>query len=526
MSTENLSPDQVLNLAKRKEELKLDFAVNALDRRSRLIEKLMDPRRDVDDECGFPQVITEEMLVKMTSRNGIASKIISVFPDKTWATYPEVLENSDAEDETDFEKAFDNLHANLRIDNTPDDDEESVGLKRNSWFKDVESSPIWSVFKRADKMARKSLSGYSVIVLGFNDGEELYTPLIPKDGMELLYMTPYSEAHAKVASWNGDDTRKSFRRPKIYTVTNLEQTNDTFSETTMEVHHSRVLHICWNPEVSDLFCDSMLTALWNVLLGTDKIIGAAPEGYWKMAFTKLLLETLPGITEEDIDKASLKTEIFNYENSLQSVMALFGMKGQSIAPEVTDPSPFFEFLIEIASITYGIPKRILMGSERGELSSSQDKSEFVEVIMETQKNHCSPMFVAPFIDRLIWAGVLPEPAEGFFLKWPDLKAKGPGEQAEIAAKRAEAMSKFVLGGIGDSVMDISDFLTREMGYSQGDAKEIIDNFEPLPPAQPIDPSLMNPIPSGKVSPKKVDEKNLLDKKKPTSPPPPKKKGGK
>ena len=363
----DVTEEMKLKLETRRIEMRENLINNAMGRRENILSKLMDPRRDVDKECGFPEFITSDLIDRMDERNGIASKILSVFPDNTWKTTPEVLENSDAEEETEFEAAFKALHKKLRIDNTPEEEDgDEIQLdEETSWFNDVDSSPIWDVLKRADRMSRKSVNGYSIVLLGFNDVEsieDLKTPVQRKEGLELIYMTPYEEKHCPVASWVEDPKSKMYNRPKTYNVTTTrgpEYDHSNTTSSTVEVHYSRVIHVCYNPQGSDLFSKGMLVRSFNDIHGLMKICGAAPEGYWKMAFTKLLLSTNPGITEEDVNVESLKEEIFKWENSLQSVMSLFGFQGESIAPEVTDPTSFFNMMTDVLSITQSIPKRIL-----------------------------------------------------------------------------------------------------------------------------------------------------------------------
>lgn len=480
-----MTSEQILNHKAKIHQQKLDFVYNSHERSSRLLQKLMDPRRDIDRECGFPLELDETMISRMRTRNGLADKVLNLYPNHCWKVTPEILETADASQMTPFEKAVEDLHGSLRIDNIPDEVE-----GRTTWFNDSTSSPLWNMFRRAQMLSGIGKNGYSVIVLGFNDNEDLEEPLVPKEGLKLVYATPYEESHASIASYGEDDTEKQYRRPLSYTITTDEGTTSLrssqpnvsiSSSSSFTVHSSRVIHICNSPESSDLFGRSLLEKVWNPLLGTDKLIGAGPEGYWKMAFTKLLLETMPGITKDDVDVDSLKSEIFKFENSLQGVMSFFGMKGNTVAPSVTNPGPFMDMLTDWISMAMDCPKRIFIGSERGELASSQDKQGWNEVVSGLQKDFVSPRIIAPFFDRLIWAKVLPEPSEdGYFVEWPDLNQQSGMERADVANKRAEAMTKFVSGGVGDVLMSAEDFLSREMDYSQEDVKEIMDNFEPLP----------------------------------------------
>lgn len=82
-----------------------DMVSNASLLRSNLLNKLIDPRRDIDDECGYPKEITPVQYKFMYDREGIANRVVSIYSEETWGRDPEVWEN-ESPDETEFEKAF------------------------------------------------------------------------------------------------------------------------------------------------------------------------------------------------------------------------------------------------------------------------------------------------------------------------------------------------------------------------------------------------------------------------------------
>lgn len=471
-------------------------------RLARALGGLDDNKKNYNAECGFPDVLDDKILTDLVKRNGYAEKAVSLYPNHTWKVVPEVLENAESE-ETEFEQAFKDLHSKLRISNLPADEFRSS-------FRDSESSPIWDVFKRAMRLANIDSKGYSVILMGFSmsDSESMETAVEPNEGKELLYLTPLAGKDAQIASWYDSEEEKGsalYRKPKTYNITIEESGHQSTTTTTMTVHHSRVIHVCQNPESSEIISCSLLEKIFDPLYGTRKIVGAAPEGFWKQAFTKMLLEANQDVTPADVDLKSMKDDIHNWENNLSQTLGIFGFTGKAIAPQASDPGPHMDMLTEWISASLECPKRIFLGTERGELASSQDKQEWNEVVSFFQVRVVSPYIIAPFIDLLIWAKVLPEPPEGFFIKWPELNKQSRAESAEVASKRTDAMVKFVQGGVADSLMTVMDFLTRELDYSQEEALEIIENFEgevadgldgPEPGGDddndPVDPSVSDP----------------------------------
>ena len=128
-----------------------------------------------------------------------------------------------------------------------------------------------------------------------------------------------------------------------------------------------------------------------------------------------------------------------------------------------------------------MPKRIFLGSERGELASSQDARAWNKRVMLRQKMYVSVEIISEFIDVMIQSGVLPEP-ESFSIEWPDLNNQTETEKVDIGLKRTEAMSKYVLGGAGEIMTEFS-FYTLILGLSDEDAQTIIEENDAEEPEE-------------------------------------------
>lgn len=445
-----------------------DLFATIMGGRNDILEYLADPRRNVYHECGFPADITNDQFSQMYQRNGIAKKVVEIRPNHCWKMPPVVIESSDSETQTEFESAFEDLHSQLRVDDIP---EESGDLESEEagWFKDSQSSPVWQLLKSADVKSGIGKRGFCVILLGLDGDDDYLEPVQPKpNGRRLIYAEVYDENSVSVLETETEKSSRRCGRPKIYQLTN--------DEGTLDVHHSRIVHVCKSPSPNEYYHRSEMEPVYNYLHGIDKVSGAAPEGYWRMAFTKLLLESAPGLTKADIDQNSLRKEIQKFEQSLSSVLPMIGMKGTAIAPKVGDPNPFYTMLVGIIATTVDCPIRVFMGTERGELGSSQDKQEWNETIMEIQNSRLSPCLVSKFINRLIWIGVLPVPKDGYSIKWPDLNELDIVRAADVTGKRVEAMSKYVAGDVS-LLMSEGDFLVMEMGYTPEQAAEILSKIE-------------------------------------------------
>ena len=74
-----------------------------------------------------------------------------------------------------------------------------------------------------------------------------------------------------------------------------------------------------------------------------------------------------------------------FEHNLRRFIATqYVDKIESLQQQIADPTNFADVQFQIICALTGIPKRILFGSERGELASSQDKESFNEVISSNE----------------------------------------------------------------------------------------------------------------------------------------------
>src|SRR3990167_332155 len=133
--------------------------------------------------------------------------------------------------------------------------------------------------------------------------------------------------------------------------------------------------------------------------------------YWRGALNGLSFETHPQLGGDvETDDDAFKDMLENYRNGLQRDIKTVGYTVKSLAPTVSDPTPFIDGQITAICIKLGMPQRIFMGSERGELASTQDDSSWNDRLKHRQEMYVTPCIIIPFIDRMIATGVLPKPS--------------------------------------------------------------------------------------------------------------------
>lgn len=440
------------------------FLENASTFRAELVRKLFDPRRDIDAEAGYPQQIKDAEFRQLYDREGVARRVVDIWPDESWAVCPKVFETEDPE-ETIFETAWDDLVK-----------------ERNAFF----------YLHRVDRLS--GIGRFGVLLLGMDDGKPFSEPLEGIDlttgeptgspgERKLLYLRAFDEHVVQIDSRVGDQTSPRFGQPERYTIKFIDHgtlgsigspTKSTRQQS-VTVHWTRVIHVADNRETSEVFGVSRLQTPFNRLLDLRKVLSGSGEMFWKGAFPGYALETDPSIPDAEIDAVTIRRQLDDHFNGLQRYLALTGISVKSLAPQVSDPGPHVAVFMESLAVTIGIPKRKFLGSEQAQLASSQDSRTWNTRVAKRQEIYLSPMLIRPFVDRLIAVGVLPEP-ESYDVTWPDLNTITDEEKAEVGKIRTEALAKYVQGGV-EEIIPPEEFLKLIMEMDPEEIEQIMKASE-------------------------------------------------
>lgn len=155
-----------------------EFVGNAMLRMKEFFSQFMDPRRNIEKECGYPELganIDAHTYNTIYGRDPIAARIVEVMAEESWEKQPTIYEDEDSESVTPFEQAWDNLGKSLR-GFTPQYDTEELG------------SPIWSYLLRADILS--GIGSYGVILLGIDDQQPLNMPVQEVEQAATQQLTP------------------------------------------------------------------------------------------------------------------------------------------------------------------------------------------------------------------------------------------------------------------------------------------------------------------------------------------------
>jgi len=458
-----------------------EFISNETILRREAIEKLLNPGKDIDFECGYPDSISDAEYRRMYRREGIGRRVVRMMPEECWKSPPAIYENNDPA-ETAFEQAWDAIQTNHKL---------------------------LQYMQRADILS--GIGSFGLIIFGLPDGKKLNQPV---DGIDLrtgeaignrtkaerdlLYIKTLDSSVVEISQREMNETHPRFGLPIMYGI-QFDTGGNT--QRTTHVHWTRVIHIADNRESSEVMGTPRQEPVWNRLLDIRKTLAGSAEMFWKGGYPGLAATFDPKVVTPDMIQdqqfltaiqQQMKTEIDKWHNSLQRVLALVGMDIKSLAPQVADPSPHLEGQLKAVALSLGIPYRVFVGTEEAKLASTQDAGSWNSRVSNRQEYYLTPMLIRPTIDRLITYGVLPQ-AE-YIVDWPDLNAKSEKEQAEVAQLTTESLAKYVAGDVA-SIMEPFSFLTMVLHLTDEEADAVIkaaeeyedENIpeEPAPP-QPVD----------------------------------------
>lgn len=411
-----------------------------------------DPRRSIEQECGHPEITwTAQEYQAHYDTSDIAAKVVECWPRLCWQANPTVYEAEATKATTPFEVVLDAVGRGLS------------GF--DSLYKEEQGSLIQSYWEQADIL--QGIGRYAVMLLGFDDGAELDEPVEDAEYAEgsrkLLYVRVFPEAYAPILESDTDPASERYRQPVFYSLTM------DGSETAAKVHWSRVVHV----SEGDVYHDPRMQQVIPRILDVKKLLGGSAEMFWKAGTPMYTLEIPPQLAGlVDQPTASQEQEVKDaFERmmmGLQRETLLKWLTAKQHAPGVSDPSPQLKAQYDAIAMRLDISNRVFMGSERGELASSQDAKKDNKSAMRRQAKVLTPRLIVPFVTRLISAGVLPRP-EQVRVFWPPMDQLGEQEKAAKALTLSQALAAWKASG---EALPLLEYLTMVWGWEEDEAKMV------------------------------------------------------
>lgn len=414
-------------------------------------------KRNVSEALGYLDLITPIEYRVRYERGGLAGRIVDVYPTATWRGGIDIYEDEDPDNDTKFELDVKELMERLKL---------------------------WSKFKRADRQC--GLGQYSVILLGAAGSWETELPKSTKGSKGLLYVTPFSQEDATIDTYDENPQSERFGQPLGYKLNRKRVKGPT----DRPVHWSRCIHLVEDPLDDELCGQPRLQRPWNRLDDLEKVIGGGSEAFWIRATQGLHIDIDKDMKfdPKSEEAKSFAKMIEEYAHKLTRIIRTRGAKVTSLGSDVADFSAQADAIVTQIAGMIAVPKRILTGSEMGQLASGQDRDNWDTQVADRRTSHAEPVVVRPFFDRLIDYGYVAKPVE-YYVGWPETANMTETERAEGAKAWAATNQTNI-----------------EPVFTSDEIRDHWYDMEPLNPDDLLDPTLlqdpalMTPDPNAVVDP--------------------------
>lgn len=390
--------------------------------------------RDLWPTLGYRTDADVETFMSFYRRGDIASQIIDIPPDTSWRFPPELRLEKDG-DEMDGKTFINEVEAlNDRIG-------------------------LWAKMAQIDRLS--GIGRFGLLLIGARSGggeeEKLSDPLEKLDSLkDIFFLKAFHEGAVTVNEWVSDEFDPRFGLPLNYNV-NFNIGDDAGSKTQV-VHWSRVIHVAENLIDDETYGVPRLERVLNKLDDLNKLIGSAAEIFWLAVGGILHADIDPEVDIDPDDMEKFEKDLIEAMQGIRRIVQTRGVElNRVVQSGKVDPSPTYEALVQLISATARIPERVLFGSERGELASSQDQRQWHATIASRQNNHVEPVIIRAFFKRLEELSIK---VPGYEVFWQPLDSPTELELSEIVKNRADAATALAPGQQPDLL--IKPWESREM----------------------------------------------------------------
>ncbi len=375
---------------------------------SAMLGKSFGGDRDYYEQFGYkdPEEVDIDTYWDLYARYDIATRIVEAPADTCWKDNPDIVAQDDSGDEledTEFE---------------------------NEWEKLNDKLSIYSKMERADRLS--GVGRFGLLLIGVKGDDNLDQPLESVDSSEdIIYLSPYSERSIDNIDVVDNPGNKRFGLPEYYDI----DLNGSLSGSDPDrVHHTRVIHIAEHLNEDEVYGTPRLRNVLNRFEDLRKIVGGSAEMFWQAAERGLNINAKEGA---DLDLDDMREKAEDYIHELSRILPTKNMDVKELGGDVKEPNSIFDNILSLIAGAKKIPKRELLGSERGDLASQQDQYNWNGRMEKRRVQHVSPIIIRPTVDKFQDIGALPE--QNYKVEWPNLFTHTAEEKANIRKANAQAL---------------------------------------------------------------------------------------
>jgi hypothetical protein len=374
-------------------------------------------KRQYYETLGYKHVLSYDDYENAYLRGDIASRIVDAPVDETWRNFPSVEEMNEQEEWSQWELDWQALSERLNVPQ----------------FVEI-----------VDKVA--GIGQYALLFLGASDSADLAQPLERVSGAEgMMYLSVFSQRQATISQFDIDPLSSRFGKPILYQIDIGAGQNSALltglpNRGNLRVHASRIIHVAENTQGDGLIGTPRLQKVMNRIDDLTKCVGGSAEMYWLGAYQGVIFEQDKDANMKT-DDGKMNDELEKWMHGLQRYARLKGIKAYTLGAEIPHPQETFSVIIDCIAAATAIPKRILVGSERGELSSAQDETAWKDR-MSKRETYAERVILRPLVERMIAIGALAEPPTKLKYVWPNRYELTPQEQAQVALTKTQAVAAY------------------------------------------------------------------------------------
>ncbi len=405
-------------------------------------------KRDLYEVVGWKKELFFDDYLNMYERNGIAAAVVDIKADECW-------------------REFLVLHDGKTADDWQDD---TPFLK--AWLELVERLDLQSKFHELD--VALGIGRFAIMVICVQGDDDYSKPLDLGGTKTASLIRVLDEGQVTLSDPVNKVTDPRYGLPNLYRC--------TFEDggASIPVHWTRVIHFKQGRERSSVYGIPGLQKSYNSLMDLEKVSASSSEAFWQHIRRTLVLMAregfntpAPGTPEYE----KLQDKMDALEHQMRQVIQLNNMDVQKLESSIVDGRAQHDLIIEDIAGQNRIPQRILTGSERGELASSQDILNMNNATAARQKKVCAP-WVRDAVKHFYLYGIIPPPSSGKFqVEWNSLHQMTPLEKIELGTAKVEFLEKLTGGNIEQAVR-IEDMVAETLdGYVMPEAEEPIEKEE-------------------------------------------------